>query len=172
MKTQNTFNDKDEVKKIETKLRTSMKNQRALLYELEKKKAYLLFNCKSMSEYLDKRFPEMHKSHAYRLLASARVEEHINPNSPIGEIKESVLRPLTSYKPKDIKTIWKQACKLAKEDEKKAPTAKHVKNAILLVASDEDLENIELIEQEAEILLQKFSKADIENLIRLLKKPK
>lgn len=104
-------------------------NLRALLLDLHNRKGWQALGYSSWRECVNQEFA-YDQSYLYRLLSAAQVE--LNINSPLGEIPERQLRPMTAIEPEQQKAVWDVINLTAKElkIERTATVVKSIVNVI------------------------------------------
>jgi len=107
------------------KINENIQNTRALLLDLYERNGWEALGYQSWRECVVGEFKQ-HQSYLYRQLEAARAERNISV-SPIGEIKESILRPLANLPPDEQREVYQKAVETAPEGK---VTAKHIEKTI------------------------------------------
>lgn len=107
-----------------------IRHARALILELYERKGWQALGYASWRACVSAEF-EQSQTHMYRQLAAAFVEQVIAPDSPIGEIPESHLRPITGLTETQSQIVWQVV-----EDTAPAGkvTAAHVKSVVNIIS--------------------------------------
>lgn len=120
---------KAEVRKLLNEIRSTVSSTRLSIYQLWEGEAHVAFGCTNFGEFVEKTLGKtIGKSSVYRQLNAAQVERNIRSESQIGDLPESVLRPLTKLKLNDQLKVWKKS--MAKCKGTKIPSAKVVKKVV------------------------------------------
>lgn len=100
---------------------------RSIIFELSEGKAHLAFGFSNFTKFVNRKLDmHMSESHIHRLRRAAEVERIIRPDLPIGQLRESVLRPLTELEREVILEVWGKVIEQLPKG-KTVPKAKDVK---------------------------------------------
>lgn len=117
--------DRDEARETIEQIKTHLDGMRKLLLDLEEREGWRALGYSSWRECAAAEFGQS-TAHVYRLLTAAKIEQAID--SPIGEMPESHLRPLTVLDtPDQQKAALTRADQLAGDTPR---TARHVQQAV------------------------------------------
>ena len=113
-------------------IKDSLGNFRLGIFEMDMLKGYEPLGHSNFRQFAKDRFPQ-HESWLYRERAAAKVEYELD--LPIGQIDESVLRPLTNRKltVHDKRRAWNAATRVSKKKnpKRKYPTAELLTKALV-----------------------------------------
>lgn len=96
---------RDEARLCIDTIHTHIRHARALVLELYERKGWQSLGYTSWRDCVAAEFQHS-QTHMYRQLAAAFVEQIVAPDSPIGEIPESHLRPLAGLTAGEVRLIW------------------------------------------------------------------
>jgi len=120
----------DEARRCVDAINAAMTNARALLWELYTREGWLVLGHASWRACVTAEFGQS-QAYLYRQLAAAEVEQNISPDSPIGELKEGQLRPLSALPPVYQRLAWQNAQQAADLIEPgSAPTASVIQASV------------------------------------------
>jgi len=121
--------DFETVENIDNALVAAHGLSRSCLYWMREKKGYLILGFESFEKYGEARFG-FSRQHLNRLADAHAIQNVIEPiGANSKEIKESVLRPLTTVSDDVKKQIWDEATAKAESENKKV-TAKMIEEAV------------------------------------------
>lgn len=107
-------------------IRRGLDEVRGLVLDLHDRNGWSALGYKSWRECVVAEFDQS-KSHLYRQLDAARIEQEISPMGEIGKIPERQLRPLAAVEPGRRDEVWQEAKGTAPKGK---VTAKHVKETV------------------------------------------
>lgn len=125
---------KEEVIALIKKAENTQRKLAKIFYMIDKNKYYLELDYSSNRDFIVNEVNFISYSQVCRLINYYRTIKIISKDSPIGDTKESVIRPLTKVKnSKNCRKAWTKACELSLKDtsnKKDSPKTKHVVEAI------------------------------------------
>lgn len=116
------LNEKDAEDLIE-KINEGIGHVRRLLFDLHEGRGWEVLGYSDFKECIRERC-NFSRAHAYRQLKAARVEQNLImhellPGKEIGQVRETVLRPLAGLSNKDQKEVWIRSKNAVKEKKRK-----------------------------------------------------
>lgn len=144
-----------EARECADRINANMNNVRGLVLDLYEREGWTALGYESWRACVTKEFNSS-QSHIYRQLDAAKTEINI---SPIGEIPEGQLRPLSKLEPEQQREAWQRAVETAPES---GITAAHVKKIV-----DEMLQENESEQEQITSEVQPYVDPDSKNLYNI-----
>lgn len=154
----------EEARTCITEINNNLRNTRSLLLDLYEREGWKALGYASWRECVTTEFKQ-HQSYLYRQLEAAKAEKNILPmleNSPVGEIPESHLRPLSSLSLSDQREAYQKAIETAPEGKVTARQVEEIVREIRAARRHEKKKRVNRLQnasQKPEVMSDEFRRA-------------